>query len=222
MKKFDTTSGDPIAVLVFDAQPIVQQAIASLLERHGLEVVAHAADTVAAFSAVEQKQPDLVILDLAVDDVSGLAFVRSLAEDFPELRILVFSGYDEVLFAERCVLAGAHGYVMKTEPAETFLAAVHTVMAGGAYLSEAVRQRAAESQALDASLRHVAPMQRLTNRELEVMESIGRGRSTRDTAAQLGISVKTVESHRANIKVKLGLRSGTELLQYAIAWLQGR
>jgi DNA-binding NarL/FixJ family response regulator len=169
-------------------------------------------------------RPDVAIVDLALGGASrleGLELVAAVATSHPGVRVLVLSMRDELLFAERALRAGAGGYIMKHEAVGNLLAAVRRVAAGKTYVSERVSERFfAGVTGRRAAAAGVSPIDRLTDREREVFELIGRGLGTRAIARQLRVAVKTVESHHAHIKEKLGLKSVRQLVRVAASWAQ--
>jgi len=159
-----------------------------------------------------------VIVDLTLDGKTGVHLIRDIKARHPELPILVLSMHDEALYAERALQAGASGYVMKTESTSVVVEALRKVLSGGVHVSDAMSERLLN--VLMGGLAGVSPVERLTAREFEVFGLIGRGLGTRQIAERLHRSVKTIETHRAHIKEKLGLKDGNELTLYAIRWMQ--
>ncbi len=206
--------GTPRRVFVVDDHAILRRGVRALVESlEGLEWCGEA-DTPDA-KAVRDAAPDLVIADLSFQGNSSLDFVRRVsAEGTP---VLVLSMHDERLFAERALAAGARAYVMKHVATEDLEAAIMSVLAGRVWLSEAMTQRVI-SAAVAGRADGKDPLTRLTDRELEVFELIGRGLRTTEIATRLSLSVKTIESHQAHIKEKLSLSSGTELTRAAVSW----
>ena len=140
----------------------------------------------------------------------------------PQLPILVLSMHDETIYAERMLSAGANGYIMKQAASEQFLVSLRRVLDGGIYVSEAVGNNMIQKFAAGGTYISANPIDRLSNRELQILHMIGKGMSTRETAHSLNLSIKTVESHRQRIKRKLNLTTGTQLVQYAVNWFTGR
>jgi DNA-binding NarL/FixJ family response regulator len=214
-------STSPARILVADDYPIVRlgiRAMAGADRTVALSVEAESAD--AALRTAKSADLDLVLVDLSFEYGTGLDLVRALHKNVPRLPVLVFSGRDEVLFAERSLRAGARGYIMKQEPIERLVGAIRHVLAGQIYLSPRMSQRLLERVGKTAT----APEDRLvalTNRELEVLEMIGRGLTTAAIAHRLRLSIKTIETYRSNIKTKLGLKDATELIRCAMTWAEG-
>ena len=177
------------------------------------------AGTVAeAQAAVAKLKPDLVILDLRLKGGDGLELIRSLTSQFAGLRILVLSQYEASHYVERALRAGALGYVVKEQAAEEVLTAMRSVLAGEVYLTRALAARLLHTFVGAVPGAPRAGVGLLTDRELHVLHLLGAGMSTRAIAAELKLSFKTIETHRENIKRKLGLRSAAELIHYALAW----
>jgi DNA-binding NarL/FixJ family response regulator len=207
-------------VLVVDDHPIVRQGVRLLLESEAdLEVCGEAEDLPSALRVAAATSPDVAIVDLALPGPGGLELIRALRDAHPHLVALVLSMHEERIYAERALRAGAHGYVSKQEAPGELVRAIRRILAGERFLTERaashVLARIAGDRCRDASA-----MDRLSDREVEVFRLIGNGLGTRQIAEMLHLSVKTVESHRAGIKQKLGLRSGIELVRQAVRSLE--
>ncbi len=172
-----------------------------------------------ALRALKSEVPDLLVVDISLDDIDGLELIRRAREQHPELRILVLSMHEESLYAERVLAMGARGYLMKKAPVEELLEALRRVLRDEIYLSEPMTRRLLKGYAGGSISSGHDALSRLTDRELEVLRGIGHGRSTRELAESLGLSIKTIESYRANLKLKLNLEDGTELVRYAVHWI---
>lgn len=208
-------------VLIVDDHPIVRQGLKRMIEAEpDMEVCGEAATEAQARRAIRELTPDIVIVDLALQEGDGLELVRDVHAHHPDVPMLVLSMHDETIYAERLLSEGASGYIMKQAAADQLLNALRTVLRGETYLSETLmsqlRSRAGNS------VGEGNPVERLSNRELQVLNLVGRGVSSREIASELGLSVKTVESHRQSIKRKLNLTTNSQLLQYAINWFAGR
>ncbi len=204
-------------VLLVDDHPIVRQGLAMLINAEPDLVVCGEASTGAeALQLVRTTQPDVAMIDIALDDRSGVELIREIHGMMPDLPMLALSMHDESLYAERTLRAGGRGYVMKQEATESMLTAIRRVLAGEIYLSARMSTRLLGQFASVPRGEHISPISRLTDRELEVYTMIGRGLSTREIAEKLFLSVKTVEAHREHIKEKLGLRSSVELVRHAV------
>jgi DNA-binding NarL/FixJ family response regulator len=218
-KKVQTTprkKGAPRVMLV-DDHAILRQGLAQLLSQdQEFLVCGQFEDANSALLAIPEAKPDLVIVDLTLKEGNGLELIKSIRAAHAELCILVLSMHDEMVYAERALRAGASGYVMKQEEPGQLLAALRRVLNGEVALSEKVNARLMQ-QLVGTQRRQSGPaLERLSDRELEVFTLIGDGLGTRQIAAQLHLSVKTVESHRAHIKQKLDLKTSSELVHRAI------
>jgi len=208
-------------IVVIDDHPVLREGLMQLLcSQPDLECTGTADDTAAARQLVAQSTPDLMILDLRLKSGDTLDLIKSLRAEHPKLKVLVLSQYDEMLFAERVLRAGASGYVMKENATDEILNAVRRVLAGDIYFSQRIGasfiHRSLEEK---PTLSHTRiGIERLSDRELQVFQLIAASFSTRDIAEQFHLSVKTVETHRENIKLKLGLENAAELNEFARAW----
>ncbi len=212
-----TPTSDKRRIFIIDDHAILRDGLRSLLEaQDDLIVSGEAENARKAFGRLEADRPDLVVVDISLPGINGIELIKTLKVQFPGLSIIVLSMHDEALYAERALRAGAKGYVMKQASAEQLLAAIRTVLRDEIYLS----------QNLSASLlksivsRRQDPgnvLDRLSDRELEILRLLGDGFTTREIATSLGISVKTVESHRGNIRHKLKLSNGAELMRFALS-----
>ena len=210
-----------IRVLIVDDHPIVRRGFASLLASEAdLEVCGEAGDGTSALALLESAAPDVALVDVSLGGTSGLDLLKELKERAPKLAVLVVSMHDELLYADRSLRAGAAGYVQKDEASEAIVRAIRTVAGGGMYVSEAVSNYLVQRWAMNGASRDDSPLAGLSDRELHVLELMGRGLGTRAIAEQLHISVKTVESYRARLKEKMNLRSGTELVRFAVRWAE--
>ena len=207
-------------ILVVDDHPVVRRGIAQLIDgERDLEVCAEADSAAATLVAIDSAKPDLVILDLTLAGTSGLGLIKDVKVRHPDVPILVLSMHDESLYAERALRAGAAGYIMKQEATEHIVEAIRQVLRREVYLSERMATRMLHRfVGRPGDPGHLAPIETLTDRELEVFRLVGHGLSTRQIAAQLFLSVKTIETHLEHIKTKLGLESGRELVRHAVKW----
>lgn len=216
-------SNNMIRVFVVDDHPIIRQGLAQLLE-HEPDMVycGEAEDAPEALKAIEAAKPHIVLVDISLKTSNGIELIKDLRIRCPEVAILVLSMHDESFYAERVLRAGARGYVMKEEATEKVVHAIHRVLAGEVYLSNKMAANML-SKLVDGNRQTPTSqysIESLSDRELEVFELIGRGLGTRQIAGKLHLSVKTIESHRANLKEKLRAKNSTELLRHAINWVQ--
>ncbi len=206
-------------VLIVDDHPIVRHGLARMIEAAPDLSVCGEVETVAdAKRAIRELQPDVVIVDLTLGQGDGLELVRDARAQHPRLPMLVLSMHEESIYAERMLAAGARGYIMKEAASDQLLIALRRVLSGKRYLSEALEARLRSRGAQPAGEVAEDPLKRLSNREIQVLAKLGRGLSSRAIAADLTLSVKTVESHRQSIKRKLNLSNNAQLLQYALTF----
>ena len=211
------------SILVVDDHPIVRQGLADLLDsQDDFFCCASAGDLVKAQEAVDAQKPDVVLLDLRLGQADGLESIKTLISRFENLRIVVISQFDETVYAERSLRAGAMGYVMKNQATEEVLGAIRAVLAGQVYLSRTMTNRVLQTNFTGKSNPHAASAEKLTDRELHVLQLLGVGISTRKIAEQMHLSIKTVETYREHLKQKLGLSNSTELVHYATHWVEQR
>ncbi len=208
-------------VLLVDDHPVVRQGLAQLINGESdMEVCGQAESASEALKAIKQDEPDAAVVDISLKDSNGIELIKDLKVRHPQLPVLVLSMHDESFYAERCLRAGARGYITKEEAIETVLTAIRRVLSGDLYLSENMASKMLSVFVSGGRSAAGSDVERLSDRELEVFELIGLGYQTREVAERLHLSVKTIDSHRANIKRKLGLANATELLQHAIQWVQ--
>lgn len=203
-------------VLIVDDQPIVRERLSQLISGESeLELCGDADNPCRAFELIEAKQPHLVVTGLALKGAHGLDFIKDLHLRYPHVRVLVFSMYDESLYAERAIRAGGNGFLTKRERTEEIIRAIRVVLRGGIYLSERVTGQALQRVFCRRAFVIGAGLEGLSDRELEIFEFIGNGRSTAQIARALHLSMKTVETYRSRIKIKLGLTTGAQLVARA-------
>ena len=204
-------------VLLVDDHPVVRQGLGQLInEEPDLSIVGEAEDFQQALAAIDTANPDVAIVDISLKDRSGIELIKEIRAKRPELPILVLSMHDESLHAERVLRAGALGYVMKQEPQETVMTAIRRVLKGETYLSEKMAAKLLRSFTGNRGKADAPPLERLSDRELQVFRMIGQGHNVKDIAEALFLSPKTVETHKEHIKQKLNLASSNDLLRYAI------
>lgn len=210
-------------ILVVDDHPIMREGLSQLINHEkDLVVCAEASHAAQVDELVRSHCPDLVLLDISLPDKNGLEVIKDLKVLYPELAILVLSMHDESLYAERVLRAGGRGYLMKHEGGKRLIVAIRHVLAGQIYVSEKMSARILEMFSGRKPLETGSPVDGLTDREFEVFQWIGKGRGTREIAAALHLSIKTVEVHRANIKTKLKIRTAPELIRHAVRWVESQ
>jgi DNA-binding NarL/FixJ family response regulator len=205
-------------ILIVDDHPMMREGLAQLIDHEPDLVTESQAESAAqALRTIEITAPDLLLLDISLPDKNGLELIKDVQTLHPALPILVVSMHDESLYAERVLRAGGRGYIMKQEGGKKLMLAVRQVLEGRIYVSEKISAKILENFSGHRA-ESQSPVERLSDREFEVFQLLGQGQGTREMAKHLHISVKTVEVHRANIKKKLELANGGELVRYAIRW----
>ncbi len=212
-----------IRVLIVDDHPIIRHGLNQLIsQEEDIEVCGEAEDGPQALAAVEELQPDIVLLDITLKTTNGLDIIGEIRQRMADVPILMLTMHDEARYAERSLRSGAQGYVMKQDPPEQVVQAIRTVLGGEIYLSNSMTSKMLKKFATGPTTQELSPADQLSSRELEIFKLIGEGKGTREVADLLQVSIKTVDAHRANIKRKLELKSGTELVQKAIKWTLSR
>lgn len=208
-------------VLTIDDHPVVRQGIRSVLDdQPDLVLAAETDDPAEAAEIVEGGSVDVVLLELALPKTDGLEWLKNLTARVEDLAVVVFSVLDENLYAQRALQAGARGYVMKSATLDVLIDTVRRVRSGRVGVSQAMSERLLEQMASSGQdADHVAPIERLSDRELEVFRAIGQGNGTRGIADDLGLSPKTIETYRENIKAKLDLDDANALVHAAVRWV---
>lgn len=207
-------------VLIVDPLPIMRLGLAQVINAEPDLLVAGEAGTAEqALNLISARQADLVLTDLSLPDKSGLELVKDLRMFHPRLPVLVTSTQDENLLAERVLRAGGRGYVMKQAGAPTLLLAIRRVLSGQISVSDRVSSKLLEGF---SGRGKGSPLEELSDREFQVFQMLGKGAVTRDIAEQLRVSPKTVDVHRGNIKRRLRLRTGRELVRFAIRWAEAQ
>jgi DNA-binding NarL/FixJ family response regulator len=208
-------------ILIVDDHPMMREGLAQLINREKDLAVAGEADSAArAVEQTAQLKPDLVIVDITLPGRSGLELIRDLHAVHPAALVLVVSMHEESLYAERVLRAGGRGYVMKQAGGKKLMEAIRQVLSGQIYVSTDTSARILETFSKTSGETPATGVQSLSDREFEIFQLIGQGENTRDIAKKLNLSVKTVEVHRLNIKGKLKLDTASELIHFAVRWMQ--
>lgn len=208
-------------VLIIDDHPAIREALGYRIGRQpDLEVCGEAADTIEALRLVESMTPDVAIVDISLKTGDGLDLIKRIKDRNPGIRMLVWSSHSESLYAERALTAGALGFINKDQATEKIVEAIRRVLEGKVYLSDTMAEKLLH-RAVGSAREKVtqSPLEVLANRELEVFRLIGQGVKTKQIAERLHLSVKTVETYRDRIRMKLDLTDGTELVHFATKWV---
>jgi DNA-binding NarL/FixJ family response regulator len=216
-----STAGAPRKNRIFliDDHPLVREGLANLINaQHDLIVCGEAEDSAGAMTGIAKTRPDVALVDISLKNESGLELVKNLESQFPLVALIVLSMHDEALYAERALRAGARGYVMKRESTKSVLASIRRVLEGGVYVSERVVNSMARRFTSSSKGAESSPVERLSDRELEIFRLLGQGRSTAQIAEDLHLSLKTVQAYCARAKEKFGVSTLGELLRAAIRW----
>lgn len=222
-----TTSADSTAnkhaIFILDDHPITCRGVAALIAQEPDLYVCGQADTAPkALEMIQKVRPELAIVDISLKSTSGLEFVKNARAIQPDLLVLMMSMFDEHIYAERALRAGARGYIMKHELSDKILQAIRAILGGNLYLSGAMKENLLNGLVSKKSDESEDAIDRLSDREMEVFELIGDGYTTRQIAERLGLSVKTIDTYREHLKLKLRIARGTELLRHAILWTKSK
>jgi DNA-binding NarL/FixJ family response regulator len=207
----------PVKLLLVDDHPLVRDGVRVRLEAvPHFEVVGEAGDAQGALEAARTLSPDLARMKIGISGMNGIARTEKFAEQFPEIAVLVLSMHDNLEYVRQVIRAGARGYVLKDAPASELVEAIDAVLAGRAFYSAQLAMRMAEQAIMPT------PVEALTPRERDILDGIAKGYANKRIADELGLSVRTVESHRLNLKRKLGIEGQAELVKFAVELGKGR
>jgi len=208
-------------VMIIDDHVIVRQGLTHLInQERDLTVCGEAEDGLKGLSEADRLLPDVLLLDISLPGMNGIEFIKNVKARHPDLPIVVLSMHDESLYAERALRAGALGYLMKKSSSDEVIAALRKVLNGEFYLSGQTGSALLKKFLGGAHTQSLSPVSVLSDRELEVFEMIGRGKTTRELADALHLSTKTIDAHRMHIKEKLNIHSVTELIQHAVRYVE--
>lgn len=217
--KLAATGAPGAKVFIIDSSPVVRQGLIQIVGgQEGLQVSGEARNSDEAVRLIARNTPDLVIIDISIEGVGGIDLIKALKSRYPSLEVLVLSDYEETIYAERALRAGASGYIMKSEASQEVLQAIRTVLAGRQYISERLKEELLVKLSRDNPEKGLG-VEKLSNREFEIFQLIGKGLSNRNIAERINISVKTVENYRERIKSKLNVENSSKLVQYAVQWM---
>ena len=206
-------------VFLVDDHPLVRDGLANLLDaQDDLMVCGEAEDSIQAINRIRKARPHVALIDISLKNESGLELLKQLRSQFPHVALIVLSMHDEALYAERALRAGARGYVMKREASKNVLASIRRVLEGGVYVSGRVTSKMAKVLSSSGETASSSPVERLSDRELEIFRLLGQGRTTAQIASDLNLSVKTIQAYCARAKEKFGVTTLVDLLRAAIRW----
>ena len=216
-------STDHIRVYLVDDHPAIREAIRDTIEGTiDMEICGETSSSDEAFREIEELRPDVAIVDISLNDAHGLDLVQNVRSQYPDVRMIVFSMYDENVYAERAIRAGAAGYLMKSEPTKNIIEAVRSAHEGEVYLSRKMSSRILNKVAMGRTSEPSFAIDELTDREMAVFQMLGQGYSVQEIQDRLSLSRKTIETYRRRAKEKLGFETVSELLQYAVQWTYGQ
>jgi DNA-binding NarL/FixJ family response regulator len=219
------SSAMPVAakrrIFLVDDHPITRQGVVVLINQEpDLEVCGEADSAPKAFDLLQKSKADLAVVDISLKTTSGIELTKNLKVLLPDLPVLIMSMHDESLYAERALRAGAKGYVMKQEASDNILIAIRRILDGELYLSEKMKEKMLHRLVHNRKDEVVFSIDTLSDREMEVFQLIGNGFSTRQIATKLNLSVKTIDSYREHLKLKLHIEKGADLVRHAIQWVK--
>ena len=216
-------SSEKSRILIVDDHPLFREGMQQMIDRTAsLKVCGEASSPAAAMKAVAELEPDLVLVDISLEGGDGIDLIKNLKEKYEDLPILVISMHNESLYAERALRAGALGYVMKNEPARTVKAAILKVLGGDIFLSEKMSASVLARMMHGKNELPVSPVEQLSDRELQVFQMLGEGKTSRQIAEELDLTIPTIHSFRTRIKEKLKFQNATELVLRANQWVLER
>ncbi|MBC8009203.1 MAG: response regulator transcription factor [Burkholderiales bacterium] len=211
----------PRRIVLVDDHPITRQGVRVLIDQEpDLTVCGQADSAPAALQLIQTLKPDLAIVDITLKTTSGIELLKNVKAILPDLPVLIMSMHDESLYGERALRAGAKGYIMKHEASEHILVAIRSVLEGDLYLSEKMKEKMLHRLVRSKKNEVVFTIDTLSDREMEVFQLIGNGFGTRQIAEKLNLSVKTIDSYREHLKLKLRLDKGADLVRHAIQWVR--
>jgi DNA-binding NarL/FixJ family response regulator len=221
MKLAHSEDGSPKRIFIVEDHPIFRMGLMELIQQENDMIVCGSAEDVkSACNGIKALKPDLAIVDLSLKKSNGFELLRKINDENSGLPVLVLSMHDEQIHAERCLHAGAQGYINKKEASESVITAIRQILKGNIFLSKNMTTAILNKFHNNPSHTNASPLKSLTSREFEVFYLIGRGMISADIAKQLHLSVKTIGTHKERIKEKLGLKHSAELVRYAVLWVE--
>jgi DNA-binding NarL/FixJ family response regulator len=214
-------AGQKNKIMLVEDHPIFRFGLRELInQENDLIVCGEAEDKVKAWSDIQKLKPDLVIVDISLKDGDGIGLIKDIAKNYKQIPVLVVSMHDESIFAERSLIAGAKGYINKQETSVSIIEAIHRLLQGKVFVSNKIKEDILQHLIGGSENYDKFPIERLTDRELEVFQLIGKECSTNEIAGKLNLSVKTIGTYRERIKEKLRLKHSGELVRHALLWVE--
>ena len=222
-KNQDQHNENKTQILIVDDHPVVRDGLTTIINHEpDMNVCGEADDACQAFKAAAELKPDVVVVDISLKNSDGIDLTKSITTVHPKLSVIILSVHDESVYAERALLAGAQGYLMKDAVSENIIKAIRTVLNGEIYVSNTISKKFLHQIAKDKAGTTQTPIETLSDREFEIFHLIGKGHKASQIAEQLHLSTKTIETYRSRMKEKLNLPNAAELLQYAIKWAKSQ
>ncbi|MDR3629785.1 MAG: response regulator transcription factor [Desulfocapsaceae bacterium] len=214
-------TNDLTRILLVEDHPVFIVGLKELINQEAdLKVCGEASDVPSAWKQLQAFRPDMVIVDITLKEGNGIDLVRDISKHDPSLPVLVLSMHEESLYAERALAAGARGYIMKQETSTSIIQAIRCVLGGEIYAGKNLMRAILGRFANRSETPSISPIEKLTDREVEVLEAIGQGLTTKQIAGKLHLSIKTIGTYRERIKEKLGLQNAFELIHQAVRWIE--
>lgn len=208
-------------IFIVDDHAMFRDGLRRLIDLEpDLAVCGDAPDAAKGLQGLKETSPDLVIVDISLDSTSGIDLIKAIKRDYEDMPILVVSMHSESLYGDRALRAGAMGYVMKSEPATTVIAAIRKVLGGNVHISEKMATLVVSKFVKGESEKIPSPLETLSDRELEVFRMLGQGKSTREIAQEMKVALPTISSFKNRIKEKLGLKNSTEMTLFSLQWFR--
>lgn len=210
-----------IRIIIIEDHPIFRKGIINLINHEkDMEVCGEAEDVEIALTLIDKLLPDLVIVDLSLKNSNGFDLIKKINEQYRNMDSMVLSMHDESLYAERCLMAGAKGYIMKQEASAIVVKAIREIFSGNLYVSRTIMNHVLQKVCNKPAALHESSLKKLTDREMEILQFIGKGYATGEIAKHLNISVKTIGTYRERIKNKLNIHHSGRLVRHAVMWVE--
>jgi DNA-binding NarL/FixJ family response regulator len=222
-KNQDQHNENKTQILIVDDHPVVRDGLTTIINHEpDMNVCGEADDACQALKTITELKPDVVVVDISLKNSDGIDLTKSITTVHPKLSVIILSVHDESIYAERALLAGAQGYLMKDVVSENIIKAIRTILSGEIYVSNTISKKFLHQIASDNAGTTKTPIESLSDREFEIFRLIGEGYKASQIAEQLHLSTKTIETYRSRMKDKLNLSNAAELLQYAIKWAKSQ